>query len=292
MGTRVFLSSLGHPVPPEEAVVSAFDRGFLYGDSIYETLRTCGGRLVDLDRHLGRLHGSAEGIALDLPFTDGEILDAVRATLEAAQNPDSKVRIVVTRGGGAMALDVRESRSPLLVVYVQPLQLPTAETYARGLSAHVVGVQKNNRGMIDPALKTGNYLPSILALRQAIERSGEDAIMINQDGNVAEGATSNVFMVKDGEVLTPHLETGVLAGITRQRVLELSIAAGLPTHERSIAPELLRAADEVFLTSSVRGIMPVTTLDGARISEGMGPVTRRLTAAYDGFLDAVARDER
>ncbi len=293
VSTRVYLSTLGRPVGPDEAVVSVFDRGFLYGDSVYETLRTAGGRPVELGRHLARLHRSAEGIALDLPFEDAEIVSAMEATLAAADNDDAKVRIVVTRGGGPMAIDTRKSESPLLVIYVQPIELPDEAAYERGLSAHIVGIQKNNRGMIDPGLKTGNYLPSILALRQAVAQRGEDAIMINADGHIAEGATSNVFMVAAGKVVTPDLETGVLAGITRELVIERCGEIDVACEERTITPEELRAADEVFLTSSVRGIMPVTTLDGATVGDGrMGVVTRRLHEAYGRYLDQVARGER
>lgn len=289
MSTRVYLSTLGRAVGPDEATVSVFDRGFLYGDSIYETLRTVGRRPVELARHLARLHRSAEGIALEIPFSDEEIVAAMEVTLAEADNDDSKVRIVVTRGGGPMAIDTRKSESPLLVIFVQPIELPTAEQYTRGLSAHVVGIQKNNRGMIDPALKTGNYLPSILALRQAVAQRGEDAIMINAEGHIAEGATSNVFMVAGGEVSTPNLETGVLAGITRQVVLELCAESGVVAHETTIEPATLRAADEVFLTSSVRGMMPVTRLDGHIVGDGeMGPVTRQLHEAYQAYLEAIA----
>jgi len=289
----VYLSTLGRPVGPDEAVVSVFDRGFLYGDSIYETLRTVGGRPVELGRHLARLHRSAEGIALEFPFSDEEIVSAMGATLEASGHDAAKVRIVVTRGGGPMAIDTRKSESPLLVIFVQPIELPSEADYERGLSARIVGIQKNNRGMIDPGLKTGNYLPSILALRQAVAQQGEDAIMINAEGHIAEGATSNVFMVANGAVATPHLETGVLAGITRELVIELCTDEGLACDERTIEPDELRAADEVFLTSSVRGIMPVTTLDGATVGTGtMGPSTRRLHEAYARYLARVARGER
>lgn len=290
MSTKIYLSSLGRVVEPADATVSVFDRGFLYGDSIYETMRTAGGNVVEIDRHLARLRGSAQGIAFEMPFSDQEVRDAVRATLDAAQNADSRIRVVITRGTGPIALDTRTSESPLMVVFVQPLEFPPREAYEKGIAAAIVDVQKNVREAIDPGLKTGNYLPSILALRKAIEAKGEDAIMCNRDGDVAEGATSNVFMVSGGEVSTPSLATGVLAGITRSVVLELSAELGLVAHETSIAPAQLRAADEVFLTSSIRGIMPVTRLDSAAVGDGkVGAVTRRLMAAYDAYIDGIAR---
>lgn len=293
MTTKIYLSSAGKPVDPADATVSVFDRGFLYGDSIYETMRTAGGNIVELERHLARLHGSAEGIAMELSYSDDEIRDAVTQTLEAAGNADSRIRVVITRGTGPIALDTRTSESPLMVVFVQPLQFPPAEQYERGISAQIVDVQKNVREAIDPGLKTGNYLPSILALRKAVEAQGDDAIMVNADGNVAEGATSNLFMVSEGQVSTPSLETGVLAGITRGVVLELSAQAGLPVAETTITPDQLRGAQEVFLTSSVRGVMPVTRLDGAPVGEGsVGAVTRRLMTAYDAYIESIARGTR
>jgi branched-chain amino acid aminotransferase len=295
MSTKIYLSSLGRVVDPADATVSVFDRGFLYGDSIYETMRTAGGKVVEIERHLSRLHGSAEGIAFEMPFSNEEIRAAVQATLDGAGNSESRIRVVITRGTGPIALDTRTSASPLMVVFVQPLEFPPPETYEAGIAAAIVDVQKNVREAIDPGLKTGNYLPSILALRKAIEAKGEDAIMCNRDGNVAEGATSNVFMVAGGELSTPSLATGVLAGITRSVVLELAGEGGLglTTHETIIAPDQLRKANEVFLTSSIRGIMPVTRLDGGPVGDGqVGAVTRRLMAAYDAYIDAIARQGR
>ena len=297
MSTRVYLSSIGRPVPPEEAVVSAFDRGFLYGDSVYETLRTAGGVPVDLEAHLSRLTRSAAGIMLRVPFSDEDIVEAMRRTMADAGNEDSKVRVVVTRGGGAMALDTRRSEAPLLVVYVTPLELPSQEDVRRGLSAAVVDYRGHNRDMFAPALKTGNYLPSILALRSAIEQGAEEAILLNAEGDVAEAAASNLFAVIEGRLVTPHLATGLLPGITRERVLDLAARAGLDTEERRLSVAELRGASEVFLTSSIRGIMPVTRLDGrpvglaapgARRGEP-GPVTARVRAAYEAFLAAIGR---
>lgn len=274
--------------------MSVFDRGFLYGDSVYETLRTSGGVIVELERHLRRLHHSADGIALEIPFSDAAIVAAVQETLAAAAGPDAggerRIRIVLTRGGGPMMLDTRRSEAPLLVVFVQPLEVPTGAQYDAGISAVIVERSKTHRGFIDPGLKTGNYLPSIMALRIAIERNGDDAILCTPEGNIAEGATSNVFLVEGGEVWTPHLDEGLLSGITRARVLELAAELGLRTHESTISPERLRGADEVFLTSSIRGVMPVTRLDGEMVGDGrMGPVTRRIHEAYRADLVAIAR---
>src|SRR5690606_17989370 len=204
VSTKVWLSNHGEPRDPQDATISVFDRGFLYGDSVYETLRTSGGRIVELGAHLDRLRRSAEGIAFELPVSDAEITDAVEQTLAAAANDDSRIRVVVTRGTGPIDLDTRVAESPLVVVIVSPLVLPTAEQYQKGIPAVLV---REREGSIRPGLKTGNYLGNILALRRAHELGAEDAIMCNADGAVAEGATSNLFMVVAGSVHTPSIAT-------------------------------------------------------------------------------------
>lgn len=288
MSTRVYLSTAGRSLDPAEATVSVFDRGFLYGDSVYETLRTAGGHAIEMTRHLERLHRSAAGIGLNIPFSGDEIRAAVRVTCVDSGNPDSYIRIIVTRGTGPIALDPRMSTAPLLVVLVQPLALPDPRTYAAGLRVRIVEITKISARALDPSLKTGNYLNSIQALRQAADGAAEDAILCNPAGHVAEGASSNVFMVKDGALFTPSLATGLLEGITRALVLAMARELGLRAEEATILPDELRAADEVFLTSSIRGPMPVTVLDGAPMGAGPGPITRRIMQRYAAYIDSVA----
>jgi branched-chain amino acid aminotransferase group I len=290
MPTKVYLSTAGRPVDPAEATVSVFDRGFLYGDSVYETLRTAGGRPVEPTRHLDRLRRSALGIGLEIPFADAQLRAAIAETHAASGNPDSYVRVIVTRGTGPLMLDPRVSQSPLLVVLVQELKLPAPGMYEAGLSVRIVDVHKISARSLDPTLKTGNYLNSIQALRQAAESAAEDAIMCSPLGHVAEGATSNVFMVRGGQLFTPSLATGLLEGITRALVIALAGELAIECFEATIWPDELRAADEVFLTSSVRGIMPVTSIDGRRIGAGEeGPITHRVRTRYAAYLDAAAR---
>ncbi|MBL8946811.1 MAG: aminotransferase class IV [Myxococcales bacterium] len=288
MGTKIYLSTTGAPVDPEDARISVFDRGFLYGDSVYETMRSAGGRPVELARHLARLHRSAAGIGLVIPFADAALGDAIAQTHAATGNPESYVRVIVTRGVGPLMLDPRRSEDPTLVIIVQPLVVPDEAAYRRGLAAVIVGQTKTTGGLLDPAIKSGNYLGSILALRQAIAEGGDDAILCAATGEIAEGATSNVFFVAEGVVRTPDLQAGLLAGITREVVCELSAELGLPVQTGRVWPDDLRGADEVFLTSSVRGIMPVTKLDGRVVGGGVeGPITARLRARYDAYLAAL-----
>lgn len=293
MSTKVFLSTHPDPLDPADAKISVFDRGFLYGDSVYETMRTAGGEPLELERHLQRLRRSGAGVGISIPYTDEALGRTIARTHAASENPESYVRLVVTRGAGPIALDPRGSEAPLLVVLVQPLVLPAAEAYTKGITAVIVDITKNAGTSIDPSIKSGNYLNNILALREAIAAGGDDAIMCNPEGAVSEGATSNVFMVSGGRVATPSMHTGILPGITRQTVCELAASLDLPVAETTITPEQLRAADEVFLTSSVRGIMPVTRLDDVAVGEGTaGPVTRRLHRAYQAYVEAAAATTR
>lgn len=298
MSTKVYIASGEEPgriVDPADATISVFDRGFLYGDSVYETMRTVGGRSLELDGHLRRLHHSADMIGLHLPGSDADLAAAIDRTHAASGNDESYVRMIVTRGTGPLMLDPRASESPTVVIVVQPLHLPSLEAYERGIAAVVVDMTKGD-GSLDPTIKSGNYLSNVLALREAISRGGDDAIMKNAAGDIAEGATSNLFLVTGGLVTgdvlrTPSLDTGLLEGITRQTVFELARGLGLPPVEGRVTHDDLRAASEVFLTSSVRGIMPVTSIDGRPVGDGRaGPVWRRLDAAYRGYLvDAAAR---
>ena len=289
MPTKVYLSTVGAPVDPADAKISVFDRGFLYGDSVYETMRTSGGAPVELNRHLARLQRSAAGIGLALPFSDTAIAEAIHQTHAAAGNDESYVRVIVTRGAGPIMLDPRKSESPTLVVLVQPLVLPSAEAYEKGISVVVVGTMKTMGGL-DPTIKTGNYLGSILATRRAIEAGGDDAILCNSEGDVVEGATSNVFFVKSGQLATPPLDAGLLAGITREVVCRLAADIGHPIVQLRVHPDDLRAADEMFLTSSVRGIMPVTTIDGHVVGDGKpGPITRLLQRSYAEYIAELAQ---
>jgi branched-chain amino acid aminotransferase len=270
------------------AVISVFDRGFLYGDSVYEVLRTSGGRPVDLDRHLERLGRSAAAIEL-IPPDQPEIRRALAETLAAAGNPEAYARIIVTRGGGAISLDIAAAERPGLLVIVSPLALPAAEHYEKGVHVAIVGVERTSRRAVDPAVKSGNYLNNIMALAEARRSGAYEAIMCGPDGRVAEGSTSNLFVVRGGQLITPALLTGILPGITRMRVIEIAAADGLTASEGDLYPDDVRRAAEVFVTSSVRGVLPATRVDDTTIGDGTpGPITVRLMELYDRFLAEVA----
>lgn len=283
MGVRVFLD--GQVVDAESARVSVFDRGFLYGDSVYETMRTKRGRCVDLRAHLDRLMRSANAIALPLP-DEAVLVAAIDETVAAAANNESSIRVIVTRGAGALGLDPGLADAPNLIVIVRPLMRPEAELYQRGAKLALVGVQRTSKRAVDPAIKSGNYLNNIMALHEARKEGAHEAVMCDAGGRVAEGSTSNVFLVKNHVVITPPIEVGLLPGITRQRVLDLAIAHGLQVREQHLSPEDLRDADEVFITSSIRGVLPISEVSGHDLAPAPGPVTSQIMSLYDAYLDS------
>lgn len=285
MGTAVFIN--GRVCGEDDAKVSVFDRGFLYGDSVYEVARTAGGRPVDYERHIERLERSAAAIWLPCP-TREVLAAAVRETLAAAANDESYVRIVLTRGTGAIGLDVALAESASTVVIAKPLSIPAADLYERGARLRIVDVRRTSREAINPEVKSGNYLNNILALAEARRHGAHEGVMLSADGTVAEGSTSNVFAVRGGRLMTPAIGVGLLPGITRLRVIELARAAGLEVVEADdLSPDQLRDADEVFITSSIRTILPVSRVDDIDIA-APGPVTSRLAAAYREFLASEA----
>jgi branched-chain amino acid aminotransferase len=280
MSIRVFID--GEVRLPEEAKVSIFDRGFLYGDSVYETIGTAYGRLFAARDHLDRLERSAGRIGLAVP-PRAEIERAMAKTMAAAGNPDSRVRVILTRGVGKLDLDPATAGETRLVVIVSPLGPPTPEMFDKGVSVAIVSIARNSPQAIDPAVKSGNYLNNVLALGEARRRSGAyEAILCGGDGSIAEGSTSNVFAIVGGEVRTPPPAVGILEGITRAKVIALCKENDIPFAERRISPDELRGADEAFLTSATRGVLPITRIDEQPVGSGLpGPVTRRLISLYD-----------
>jgi branched-chain amino acid aminotransferase len=282
MAIRVHIG--GKVCLPEDAKISVFDRGFLYGDSVYETIGTAYGRLFAAKEHLERLERSAMRIGLRVP-PRADVERAIAETIAAAGNSETRVRVMLTRGSGKMDLDPASVDDTQLVVIVYPLGAPTPEMYAQGVSVAIVSITRNSPSAIDPAVKSGNYLNNVLALGEARRRSGAyEALLCGADGSVAEGATSNVFAVVGGQVRTPPLDVGILDGITRAKVLELCRGKGIELVETRLSPADLRAADEAFITSATRGVLPVTRIDETPVGDGRpGPVTRKLIALYDAL---------
>ncbi len=279
MSAKVWID--GVTVDAEAARVPVFDRGFLYGDSVYEVLRTFSGRPFRLLEHLERLERSGGGLGMTLP-PRAEIERAVHETLAAANEPDAYIRIVVTRGAGEIALDPAMADRPRLIVIVRAVKPPAPEAYSDGVEVAIVGKSRGAPGAVDPSVKSGNYLSSVLAIAEARQRGAYEAILTDSVGRLTEGSSSNFFVARGGRVATPPLSAGLLEGITRRTVIELLRGAGVAVDEAPLWPVDLRTADEALLTSSVRGVVPIVRVDGAPLGDGTpGPIARRVLALYD-----------
>lgn len=273
----------GRPMAAEAATVSVFDRGFLYGDSVFEALRTYGGRPFALDRHLARLVESAARVFIDLPVSIEQIGREVASAIVGAGNAESYVRLTVTRGvGESMGLDPGLSRHPLRVVIVTPLKSPPPETYLDGVSVVTYRTERVTDHSTAAGAKVGNYLMAVLANRAARAVGAAEALIVDGRERVVEGATSNVFAVLgDGVLVTPPESDGILLGITRETVLTVADELGVPVRLESLPLADLERASEVLVSSSIRELVPVVSIDGRRVGSGKpGPLAQRLLAAF------------
>lgn len=286
---RAAVSVNGVITSPEAARVPAMDHGFLYGDSVYEVIRSFEGRPVAMDEHLSRLRASAAQIYMRIPWSDDEVRAHARAAVAATELPDQYVRIVVTRGPGPMSLLPDGCDRPTLAVYVLPLVVPDAAAREQGIRVSVPARIRNDTRALAPSAKTGNYLNNLLALVEAKRAGGADAVMVGADGHVTEATTANVFWVKGGLVSTPSLASGILSGITRSLLLPAMRAAGHDVREGQFPLADLLGADEVFLTGTVRGVMPVVAIDEHRVGDGRpGRLTREFVELHDRVLAEAA----
>jgi branched-chain amino acid aminotransferase len=275
----------GIVVAPGQAVVSVYDRGFLYGDAVFEVLRTYGGRPFALHEHLTRLKRSSERVFITLPVDESTLCKEVEAAIVAAGNEESYVRLVVTRGTGPLSLDPDTAERPLRVIIVEPVVPPPREAYVRGIVVATVRVQRATDENAASGAKVTNYVANLLALREAKSRGAQEALVVDARGRIIEGVSSNVFVVAKRRVVTPPESSGILVGITRAHVLEAAVTLGFTVDERDLAPEDVYGADEVFITSSIRELLPVVRVDERVIGGGApGPVSRALHRA---FRDAV-----
>jgi branched-chain amino acid aminotransferase len=284
MTTAVMID--GKLVPPEQAKVSVYDRGFLYGDSVFETIRTYGGRPFALEEHMGRLEWSARRVFIELPVPVEAIAKEVTEAVEHAANSESYIRVMVTRGTGSlMGLDPAYAVEPTRVVIVGQLQPPPPEAYERGVALVAYHTQRTADSTAAAGAKVGNYLVAVLAMREAHAAGANEALIVDGRGSIVEGASSNVFAVIDGKLVTPAEEDGILPGITRKRVLAVARELGQSVEFRSFSVAEALSASELFVSSSIRELLPAVALDGRRIGSGApGSVTKRL---LDGFRASV-----
>ncbi len=276
---KIYLN--GQLVPKEQAVVSVFDHGFLYGDGIFEGIRIYDGVIFRLQEHLERLYESAKSILLTIPMDFAEMKDAVVGTVRANGLRDGYIRLVVSRGPGDLGLDPRNCTTANVVIIADTIQLFPRELYEQGLKIVTVPTRRNSPSSLNPQIKSLNYLNSILVKIEAANAGVLEALTINGDGYVCEGSGDNVFIVKRGKVLTPPTYLGALDGITRRSIMDLCDQLGLTLEESPFTRHDVYVADECFLTGTAAELIPVVEVDKRQIGTGKpGEVTKRLHQAF------------
>ncbi len=271
----------GRVCPPGEAHISVYDRGFLYGDSVFETLRTYGGEVFALGEHLERLARSAARVFIPMPVVREELGREVATAVARAGNAESYVRVMVTRGQGELGLDPSLAAQPRRVILVQKLVPLPEQHYTEGVKAITYRTARLLDDTGAAGAKIGNYLVNVLATREARLRGGAEALIVDREGRLLEGASSNIFLVCAGRLITPPVEAGILEGITRRHVLRAANACGVDVELSVPQVEQAYAADELFITSSIRELVPVVQLDETSIGTGQpGPLFARLRAQF------------
>jgi branched-chain amino acid aminotransferase len=272
----------GKIAPAAEAVVPVYDHGFLYGEGIYETLRTYNHAPFLYDRHMRRLRASAAHLQLDVPFTDAMLLGWMNDTVAAAgEMREAYIRVLLTRGVGELTYDVRATPVPSLVIIVKPLEEPPARVFVDGLPIALVPILRNHPGSVNPLIKSNNLLNNALAMQEAIRRGGEEGLMCNYRGELSECSQANFFMVRGGVALTPRSHAGLLEGVTRAFLFEVGRDIGIEVRDETLFPGDLETSEEAFITSTTRELNPVTRIDGRPVGSGKpGPITMQLLAAY------------
>jgi branched-chain amino acid aminotransferase len=279
LGLKVYIN--GQLYEKENARISVYDHGLLYGDGVFEGIRAYNGRIFRCKEHVDRLFASARAIALEIPMTKDEVADAMRATLDANGLTDAYIRLVVTRGVGTLGLDPYQCAEPQVIIITDSVSLYPDEYYDKGLELVTVSTLRNHPNALNPRIKSLNYLNNILAKIECLQAGVIEAIMLNKEGYVAECTGDNIFIVKDGKLLTPPVHAGILEGITRDVVMELAREAGIGALERDMTRFDLYVADECFLTGTAAEIIPVVRIDSRDIGDGTpGPLTLKLLAMF------------
>jgi branched-chain amino acid aminotransferase len=269
----------------DEAVVPVYDHGFLYGEGVYETLRTYAREPFLFGRHMDRLRRSARMISLPVPLSDAELLARVTETTAACpgltSGTEAYIRILLTRGVGDLSYNLDATPAPTLVIIVKPLVPFPERLFTEGIRVALVGTRRNHPDALNPLIKSNNLLNNAMAMQEAYRHGAEEALMQNQAGAIVECSQSNFFIVRKGLVETPPLDAGLLPGITRAFVIELAQAGGLQVAEATLTPADALGADEAFITGTTREITPVVRIGDKQIGAGVpGPVTKQLLASF------------
>ncbi|MBC19718.1 MAG: branched-chain-amino-acid transaminase [Planctomycetaceae bacterium] len=279
MATKVYIN--GTFFDKEEARISVFDHGLLYGDGVFEGLRSYGGKVFRLQEHLERLYESALAIHLQIPMDIDPLAAAVNESLQVNKIDDGYVRLVVTRGVGTLGLDPAQTSDPQVIIIADRITLYPEEFYTNGLKLVTVSTVRNHPAALSPRIKSLNYLNNILAKIEGKQAGCIEALMLNHKGEVAECTGDNIFLVRKGGLLTPPREAGILDGITRQAVCELAVESGLKVQEIPLTRHDVFIADECFLTGTAAEVIPVIEVDSRRIGTGRpGPITRDLIQRF------------
>ncbi|MFN9720863.1 MAG: branched-chain-amino-acid transaminase [Planctomycetota bacterium] len=279
MSRKVYVA--GKLVPAEQASVSVFDHGLLYGDGIFEGIRVYGGKVFLLKEHTDRLYESALAIRLVIPMSHAEMMKAVEDTVAANHITDGYVRLVVTRGAGSLGLDIRRTANPQVIIIADMISLYPPELYETGMRLVTAATIRNHPGALSPRIKSLNYLNNIMAKIEGTDAGTVEALMLNHNGEVAECTGDNIFIVKNGALKTPQPDAGILEGITRNAVMKLAKESGIPVVECVLTRHDIFVADECFLTGTAAEVIAVTSLDGRQIGTGKpGPITKTLLEKF------------
>ncbi len=279
----------GKVVDGAQAHVPVTDHGFLYGDGVFEGIRVAGRGVYRMEDHLRRLETSARAIGMELPGGVDAIREILLETLRAYDRDDAYVRLIVSRGEGALGVDPTTCPRPRVVCIVDAIRIFPPEKLCDGIELITSSLRRPGFDVLDPGVKSMNYLNNALAKLEARRRGADEALMLNGEGRVAEASVANVFCAREGALATPPSSDGALGGLTRKGVLELAAELDIPAEERSLVRVDLLAADEVFLTGSGAGIVPVKSLDGESIGAGRpGPLTLRILEAFPAYVQRVA----
>jgi branched-chain amino acid aminotransferase len=271
----------GKLVDKENAKISVYDHGLLYGDGVFEGIRVYSGRIFECDAHLRRLFDSAKAIRLKIPLTAEQLKSAMEQTFKANNFNDCYIRLIVTRGAGGLGIDPSLCATPSVIIITDLIVMHDKELYEKGIPVITASLLRMHPNSLSPRVKSLNYLNNILARIEAHDAGCRDAIMLNHEGNVAEATVQNVFIVRDGLVQTPLPSDGILEGVTRRVIIELCKKLGIPCVEKILQRLDLYVADEIFLTGTGAEVMPVTKVDGRVIGSGqVGPITRKLMDAF------------
>ena len=282
MTMKIFLN--GQLVGKEQAVVSVFDHGLLYGDGVFEGIRVYGGNVFLLKAHIERLYESAKAIRLEIPMTQAAMIQATKETAAANGIGDGYIRLIVTRGAGSLGLDIRRTSDPQVIIIADTITLYPPEIYQNGMNLITASTIRNHPAALPARIKSLNYLNTILAKIEGTDAGTVEALMLNHKGEVAECTGDNIFILKNGVLKTPSPDAGILEGITRNAVLQLAREAGIPTQETTLIRHDLYVADEMFLTGTAAEVVPVVSLDGRKIGDGKpGPITQRLLELFHEF---------